>query len=154
MKKNHLPLAIILATLVVLHLSSCATIIGGSNYYAHVTVKDHPNATIEYKNSIRGKGFASIQVPRKEANKLAFVVKEEGCAAQVDSFQTRSFRTWAFVGTVIGWTGLIDGIPLPWGVATDFATGAVWKPNVIEKGITKVDYKNYNYLIDYNGCGK
>ncbi|MEN9599294.1 MAG: hypothetical protein RL596_1613, partial [Bacteroidota bacterium] len=32
------------------------------------------------------------------------------------------------------------------------ATGAVWKPNVKETGITKQDSKNYNYSIQYKGC--
>jgi hypothetical protein len=47
---------------------------------------------------------------------------------------------------------LINGIPLPWGIVVDFATGALWKPNVGEKGVTKVDFKNYNYEVKYAGC--
>jgi hypothetical protein len=135
-------------------MTSCATIIGGSKYNAHITVKDHPNATITYKNGLAGRGAATIKVPRKDANKIYLEIKEEGCKTQIDSFTTRSFRGWALAGTIIGWTGLTStGIPLPWGLGTDLATGALWKPNVSEKGITKVDFKNYNYLINYNGCG-
>ena len=134
-------------------MASCATIIGGSKYKAHITVKNHPNATITYKNGLVGKGTASIKVPRQEANKFYLEIKEEGCKTQIDSFTTRSFRGWAFAGTLIGWTGVTNaGIPLPWGIVTDLATGALWKPNVWEKGITKLDLKNYNYLIDYTGC--
>jgi len=37
-----------------------------------------------------------------------------------------------FVGTILGWTGLVNGIPIPWGLGVDLATGALWKPNVIK----------------------
>jgi hypothetical protein len=134
-------------------MTSCATIIGGSRYNAHITVKDRTNATITYKNGLVGKGTASIKVPRREANQFYLEIKEEGCKTQIDSFTTRSFRGWALVGTLIGWTGVTTtGIPLPWGLGVDLATGALWKPNVSEKGITKLDLKNYNYLINYKGC--
>ena len=46
--------------------SSCATIVGGSRYIAHVTVQDHPNATIMYNNAIKGKGEASFKIKRKD----------------------------------------------------------------------------------------
>lgn len=133
-------------------LTSCATIIGGSKYYAHVKVEDHPNAKIEYKDVYQGTQNASLKVKRKEADKFAVTIKEEGCKTQNIGFQQKKFRGWAFAGTVIGWTGLYAGIPLPWGVAVDLATGALWKPDIDEKGVTKLDYKNYNYQIDYTGC--
>jgi hypothetical protein len=134
-------------------MTSCATIIGGSKYNAHITVKDRPNATITYKNGLVGKGTASIKVPRREANQFYLKIKEEGCKTQIDSFTTRSFRGWALAGTLIGWTGVTTtGIPLPLGLGVDLATGALWKPNVSEKGITKLNSKNYNYLINYKGC--
>jgi hypothetical protein len=142
----------VLLIFIVLGFSSCATIFGGSKYYAHVTVEDHPNATIKYNGSMRGKGHATIKLNRKDANKLSFEVKEEGCEPQTVDYVGRSFRTWAFIGSALGWTGLVNGIPLPWGVAVDLATGAVWKPNLKEKGITKQDSKNYNYSITYKGC--
>lgn len=137
---------------VAIFFSSCATIFGGSRYNAHVTVEDHPNATISYNGSVRGKGYATIKVKRKDANKLSFVVKEPGCEPLKVEYLTRSFRTWAFIGTMFGWTGAVNGFPVPFGAAVDLATGAVWKPNVREKGIKKDDYKNFNYQIEYKGC--
>jgi hypothetical protein len=132
-------------------LSSCATIIGGSKYYAHVKLPDHPLAKISYKGEFQGTGQAMIKVKRSEADKLSIVVKEEGLNEQTFNFTSRSFRGWAFVGTIVGWTGLIGGIPLPWGVAVDLSTGALYKPNTKEKGVSKMDYKNYNYVLDYKG---
>lgn len=132
--------------------SSCATIIGGSNYYAHVTVADHPNAAITYKGEVRGQGYAAFKVPRREANIFSVIVKEQGCDEQDFDFKERTFRGWALFGTIITWTGVIDGIPLPWGVVVDAASGAFWKPDINEKGVTKTDYKHYNYHIDYTGC--
>ncbi|MGL6067897.1 MAG: hypothetical protein ACRC0I_03995, partial [Sediminibacterium sp.] len=137
---------------IVLGVSSCATIFGGSRYYAHVTVEDHPNATITYNGSLRGKGFATLKLKRQDANNLSFVIKDEGCEPQTVDYVGRNFRTGAFIGSILGWTGLVGGIPIPWGAAVDLATGAVWKPNLKEKGITKQDNKNYNYLIKYSGC--
>ena len=67
-------------------------------------------------------------------------------------YQSRTFRGWAFAGTILGWTGLINGFPVPWGVIVDLTTGAIYKPNVNEKGISKADYKNFNYNIDYTNC--
>jgi len=133
-------------------LSSCATIIGGSKYYAKVQVPDHPNAKIEYKGDYQGTGEASFKAKRKEANNFSVTIKEEGCETQTKDFTQRKFRGWAFAGTVVGWTGLYSGIPLPWGVAVDLSTGALWKPDINENGVTKQDFNHYIYRIDYTGC--
>lgn len=135
-------------------LSSCATIVGGSKYIAHVKVNDHPKANIEYMGINQGKGNASFKVKRSQANKFSVILKEDGCEDQTYNFKQRTFRGWAFVGTVVTWTGLINGIPLPWGVAVDLATGALWKPNINEKGVSKLNYKNYIYKIDNYKCVK
>jgi len=133
-------------------LTSCATIIGGSKYNAHIVVADRPNAKIVYQGEVRGTGNATIKVKRNEANKFSFIVKEDGCNEQKYDYTSRTFRGWAFVGTIVGWTGVLNGIPLPWGVVTDLATGAVWKPNSMEKGVSQEDYKNFKYLVNYTNC--
>jgi len=133
-------------------LTSCATIIGGSKYNAHIVVADRPNAKIVYQGEVKGTGNATIKVKRNEANKFSFIVKEDGCNEQKYDYTSRTFRGWAFVGTIVGWTGVLNGIPLPWGVVTDLATGAVWKPNSMEKGVSKGDYKNFKYLVNYTNC--
>lgn len=132
-------------------LQGCATIAGGSKYFAHVTVKDHPNATIEYKGIEQGTGSATFKVPRAKANKFSVTVKEDGYEEQTFSFKKHAFRGWAFAGTFITWTGLIGNVPIPWGVAVDFATGALWKPSKKEKGVQQIDYKNFKYVLDYEG---
>lgn len=134
-------------------MTSCATIIGGSKYWAKVQVPDHPNAKIEYKGNYQGTGEASFTAKRSEANQFSVTIKEDGCETETKNFTQRSFRGWAFVGTVIGWTGLtINGgpwLPIPFGVIVDGATGAWWKPDINEKGVSKQDYKHFNYQIDY-----
>lgn len=132
--------------------TSCATIVGGSKYNAYVKVKDHPDATIEYKGINKGKGNTFFKVKRSEANKFAITVKENGCEDETFTFSKRTFRVWAFIGTVVFWTGLYEGVPLPWGIIVDGITGAIWKPNIYEKGVSKVDYKNYIYTIDSYKC--
>lgn len=137
--------------------SSCATIVGGSRYVAHVVVVDKPSATIVVDGEEKGHGSATFLVKRNVADKLSIVVRQEGCAEQTFRYTTKEFRGGAFFGTIVGWTGVYassDGtwIPLPFGVVVDLATGAVWKPNVMEKGVTKEDYKNFRYTINYTGC--
>ena len=134
--------------------SSCATIVGGSNYYARVQVKNVDGASIYYKGMKRGEDEASFMVPRKEANRLSVTLKKDGCEDQVSTFSQRTFRGWAFTGSLVFFTGVIpgSGIPLPWGIALDGATGAWWKPDVLETGVQKVDYKHFTYQIEYKGC--
>ncbi len=141
--------------LVVLCLfSSCATIIGGQKYWAKVQVPDYPTAKIEVDGDYQGTGEASLLVERRKANTFSVTIKQEGCETETRNFTQRVFRGWAFVGTVVGWTGIVPGtfIPLPWGIAVDGMTGAWWKPDINEKGVSKVDYKHFVYRIDYTGC--
>ena len=133
-------------------LTGCATIVGGSKYYAHITVKEHPRARIEYNGAFVGNGFALVKAPRAMANRFSLTIKEEGCEEQTFNFIQRKFRIGAFAGTLVGWTGVYQGVPLPWGIALDLTTGSLWKPSIEERGIFKIDYKHYNYLLDYEGC--
>ena len=152
MKKVFYLVAIVIS---MAFLSSCATIIGGSKYYAHVKVPDHPQAKISYKGTYQGTGEAIVKVKRKEANKLSFAVKEEGCDEQIFNFRQRELRVAAFILTLEGWTiGFYYALPIPAGIGVDFLTGAIWKPDINEKGITKIDYRNYIYNIDYKNCKK
>lgn len=129
-------------------LPGCATIVGGSKYYAHVVV-DRSNAKIIYEGETMGTGSATFKVKRKDANKFSFSVKEEGSPEQKYNYTTRTFRGWSFAGTIILWTGMVNGVPLPWGVVLDLITGAVWKPDVRVKGVKKEDYKHFRYNVEY-----
>ena len=135
---------------------SCAVIAGGSRYYANVVVEGHPNAKISYDGQTKGYGNTTVKLLRKDANNLTFTISEDGCPTVDKTFTERKFRGWAFVGTLVTWTGLsINGgpwIPIPFGVIVDGATGAWWKPDENEVGISKVDYKNYNYNLQYKEC--
>ncbi len=142
---------------VALLLSNCATIVGGSRYVAHVVVVDKPNAKIVVNGEQKGNGSATFLVKRNTADKFSVKIQEQGCAEETFNYTSRIFRGWAFFGSIVGWTGVLtssDGtwIPLPWGVVVDLATGAVWKPDVLEKGVSKEDYKNFRYSINYTGC--
>jgi hypothetical protein len=116
-------------------------------------VPDHSDAKIEHNGSYKGTGEASFKVKRRDADNFSVTVKKEGCEDQTKTFTQKSFRGWAFAGTLL-WTGFVPGtsIPLPWGVAVDAATGAWWKPDINEIGVTKQDYNHYIYQIDYTGC--
>ncbi|NDV47321.1 hypothetical protein D0T49_09715 [Paludibacter sp. 221] len=145
---------LILFGIIALLLPSCATIVGGSTYNAHVIVNGSPDAEITFNNRYKGKGTGTFPVRRKDANKVVIKVQEEGCEEQTFMYRSRAFRGWAFVGSVLGWTGIIQGIPLPWGIVVDLATGAVWKPDIMEPGVSKMDYNNFQYFLNYTGCPK
>lgn len=119
-----------------------------------MSVENKPNAKIYHENQLKGTGTAVIKLKRKDANKLSFTVKDEGGQEQIFKYQSRTFRGWAFTGTVLTFTGLISGIPIPWGVGVDLAAGTLWKPNVNEKGIVKKNYKNYEYHLDFSNLTK
>ena len=134
---------------IVLSFSSCATIIGGARYHAKVQVPGHPNARITVNGRYWGNGEANLLVPRKDADKLTINVQDENCEQQTTLFTSKVFRGWSFAGTILGWTGMVGNFPLPWGIAVDAATGAWWKPDITEKGVSKIDYDHFLYTIDY-----
>lgn len=124
-------------------LSSCAVMFGSSNYNAKIKTDD-PDASIYYNNAKIGTGEAQTTLARKNAKNIQLTIKKDGCDDQVVNYNTATLRGWSITGTVITW-GLI-------GIAVDGGTGAWWKPNVDEQGVSKVDYKNYTYEIKYEGC--
>jgi len=152
MKEKRIIRLILAASVTAILLSGCATIVGGSNYNAHVNIPAHPEAKIYKNGALIGSGYANLQIPRIDANKVTFEVKQPNCKDQKFEFTQKTFRGWAFAGTVVGWTGVINGIPLPWGIVVDGLSGAFWKPNITEKGVTQSNYKNFNYTLEYNGC--
>lgn len=134
-------------------VSSCATIIGGSRYNAHIRVSNDPRAKITVDGQFVGRGEAVVPVKRSMANKFSFVVESDECDPEPHTYTTRTFRGWAFFSSLIFWTGSTSsGIPLPFGIVIDAATGSLWKPNTNERGVTKINYKNFQYLVTYNGC--
>jgi len=132
--------------------SSCATLVGGSSYNAHVIINnDHPKAQIIYQGEVKGYGTAIFKVPRVQANNFSFIVKEDGCPEQTYSYKFRTFRAEAFVGSIILSVGSIPlGVPVPYGPIIDFASGAIWKPNVHEAGISQESIKTFKYLVNYD----
>ena len=153
MKKSTL--LILLFVVIALSFSSCATIIGGAKYNAKVQVPGHPNATISVDGQYKGQGEANFLIKRRDANKLNITVQEENCEPETTHFTKRAFRGWAFVGTLVGWTGITpNNIPLPWGVVVDACTGAWWKPDINEKGVSKIDYDHFLYTINYKAIPK
>lgn len=144
----------ILILLNVTFLSGCATIVGGSKYYAKIHIEGHPNASIYVKDRFEGKGSASVLVSRKDADKFSFTIKEENCEDQTFKYRKRVLRGWAVIGSVVTYTFTnVEGEYLiPIGVIVDVMNGAIWKPDISEKDITKLDYKHYSYAVEYTGC--
>ncbi len=142
---------------VIILLPSCATIVGGSKYYAHIVVNENPKAAIIYQGEQIGLGSATIAVKRRDSNKLAFSVKQDGCETKQYKYATRTIRGWSILGSLVTWTLTITSpatgtIFIPVGLVVDLATGAFYKPNVMERGVSKMDYKNFKYRVDYSSC--
>lgn len=127
-------------------VTSCGTIVGGSNYYANIIVPKHPNAEIYLNNRLIGNGNAFVSVKRKDADKLTFIIKEQGCNDETKYFTTKSLRGFAIAGSII------FSLPYLAYVIVDLATGAFYKPDINENGVEKEDYKNFTYVLNYSGC--
>jgi len=142
--QNHLNMKTNIFTFfaIIFIISSCATTVGGSYYYANVQVKGKPFTKIYYKNALKGTGTAMLKIKRSEANNFAVTLKEDSCQDQTFNYTSRTFRGYAFTATAF--TGF--------GALTDLLSGAVWKPDVSEKGISQENYKIFSYSIDYFGC--
>ena len=149
---------VLLFILLPMWLTSCATVIGGSRYNAEVIVEGHPHAEIRYYGRPIGYGKAYIEIERRDADRVYFTVKENGEEAQDFVFSGRKFRGWAFVHSLLWFTGYYKapGVFLlnPWGVALDGMTGSWWKPDDSEPGIVKVNYDNYRYFLNYRTSNK
>jgi hypothetical protein len=102
--------------LVLLGFTSCATIIGGNKYRANISVIGAPDAKIIYQGMPVGQGYATVSVKRRNANRFSFSVKQRDCEEKVYYFNSRRFRTAAFIGSILGWTGILpNGLLLPLG---------------------------------------
>ena len=124
--------------------TGCALITGGSSYYANIVLQAHPDAEIEFQGRIIGKGRAIMNVKRRDANKLQFTVKEEGCEPVPVSYLARDFRTGPFL-----WDYFLFSIP---GLLIDGLTGAFWAPDTDNLGIQKLGPRNYLYLVSLPDC--
>jgi hypothetical protein len=152
--KQRIIMKLVLIVSCVFWLSSCATIVGGSKYFAHVRIQGQPDAGIYVQNRLQGRGDAVFQVRRKDANKFSITVKKDGCEDQSFNYRSRTFRGWALVGSILTFGYVVPGTPLliPYGTIIDIANGSYWKPSIFERGVTKMDYKHYAYNVEYTGC--
>ncbi len=165
-----------LAVVIPLIFSGCATIFGGKKYNAHIKT-NRPNAEIIVNNKLVGKGSGVVSVVRKDANKLNIILKEKGCEDTIFNFKSRKIRSFALAGTITPWAVFIGGIlywvstpkessggvvflpgPILVGVffATVFGPGSIvnmanssslYKPDINELGVYKINYKNYEYRL-------
>lgn len=109
-----------------------------------------PDAEVSYNGTFIGNSSAIFTVKRKDANKVVLSVNHPSYDPRVYTFDERSFRGWAFVGTLLFWTGSTSsGMLLPWGVLVDGLTGSWWKPSTGEAGVTKKNNRHYVYTLDY-----
>lgn len=122
--------------------SSCATIVGGAKYNAHVQVPNHPDAKITVNGQYLGNGQVTASLNRRECDKVSIVVQEGDDEPLSVLFSGRKFRTGTLIADFF--------LPIPPGTfILDAITGAWWRPDDGDSRITRQDVKNYVYTINY-----
>jgi hypothetical protein len=124
--------------------TGCASITGGSSYYASIVVNAKPDAEIEYQGQVIGKGKAMIKVRRARADRVLFTIREENCEPHPVFFNSKSFRTGALIGDLF-----IFGL---FGVLIDGISGAFYMPDKNDFRVQKMGISSFLYLIDVPDC--
>ncbi len=160
MKKTILSCLILGAAL--LALNSCAAIVGGGTYTAEVVAKNRENADIYYNGDYIGTGRAVLEIPRRKANNVQFVVEEEGHAPVTYNYRNRDFRVGALICDILLFTGVTYNTPYdrsfsniqmiwPIGPLISAACGSYWKPSINDRGVDKMDYDYFKYVLQPKG---
>lgn len=123
--------------------SSCAVMFGGSKYNAQISVKDHPKAKIMINGIERGKGSATLLLPRKD--NLNLTIQEEDCD-DVNLVYPKELRATFALDLLTGWYLFIPAL------IVDFATGATYRPDLDTPNVTRLNMKTYQYQVVYTGC--
>jgi hypothetical protein len=139
-------LLLLVFSLIVIWIFStgCATITGGSSYYASIIVNAKPDAEIEYQGRVIGKGKAMVKVRRASADRVSFSIREEGCEPFPVSFNSKDFRTGALIADLFTF-GLL-------GVLIDGITGALYMPDTDDFRIQKMGTRSFLYQINVPDC--
>jgi len=140
--------------LLLLATTSCGTLFGGARYNAHVEVVGHPNASIYYLDQKQGVGQAEFLIKRNQANKVKIIIKEEGCPDYIHEYTSKVPRVGPILGTLseIGQMIAAQTIAIPAGSIIDLITGGYFKPDVSNPDISKIDFDNFKYTLDYPNC--
>lgn len=154
MIKNYFKVLFLL--FISISLNSCATIFGGSKFNAHVIVKNKPNASIYFDGEKKGVGEAEFLVKRRKSDKLEIVIKEKGNSDFVRLYDSKVARPGAVIEAVVDGIQMLGSIlssngntiVIPLASTINLISGASWKPDVSNDEITKIDYDNFQYLID------
>lgn len=146
---------ILIGLFIVIMFSSCATIIGGAKYKATVHVNNAGKANIYY-NGQSINNNSQLLIKRKDANRITFKVEKEGYKTESFHFRKISFRGFALFTSIISGIGVQQTSPgstrttfFPWVLIDLINYSSLWKPNLSELGVSKINYKNYRYNLDY-----
>jgi hypothetical protein len=85
---------------------------------------------------------------------VKLIINEIGCQPYTHKYSSKTPRLGPILGTASEITQMIlaQQIGIPLGSLIDLATGGYWKPNVKEPGLSKIDYDNFLYELDYPTC--
>jgi hypothetical protein len=147
-------ITILTLTSICILLSNCTIIYGGAKYQAHIQVPDHPKAEIYYDGVLKGKGRAVFKVKRNHADNLNIELKKDGCKKHTHSFNSKKARPLAVIGSISEVSSMVvnQQAAIPLGSILDLLIGSYWKPNVKNPLINKIDYDNFQYILEYPGC--
>lgn len=83
----------------------------------------------------RGNGEASTLVDRKACDMINITVQEGDDEPQTSVFSGKRFRTGTLVADILAF--------FPVGIIIDAITGAWWRPDEREMGVSRIDVDNY-----------
>ena len=140
-------------------LTSCATIFGGARYNARVTVKNASDAKVTY-NGQKISNYGSILIKRKDAYKINFLVERKGYKPESYSFRRKELRGLALGGSFVsgisvnqqtynGTTRTTYGF-IPFVLIDLINFSSLWKPSTNESGVSKENYNNYRYKLNFH----
>ena len=143
-------------------LNSCATVFGGAKYHAHIIVPNHPNVSVLLNGEHIGNSNSIIKIKRADASFLNFEVQKEGYVPENYYYRSKKVRGVA-VGfsiffslftrlTIFSNNGVIYNRAFPIQIFIDMLNySSIFKPDDKEKGLIKMNYNNYKYVLPFRG---
>lgn len=127
---------IILPSILILSLSSCATMFGGSKYIAQIQPSD-PSSEVFIGGESFGTG--NVEVLRKRNKPLEVELRSPDGKTSRKIFENEvrigtgilSFLSWGFAGPLL-----------------DLGTGAIYRPDIEPKSVSRLSTKKYLFEVE------
>lgn len=130
----------IVSILIIFLMTSCATLIGGKTYTAHVVALDQDDVMLRVNDRLQGKGSVIFEHKRKQP--LTVIIDKPDCQPYEEKFRidTRGFLVGCDVISIVG-------------LVIDFGTGAIYRPEYRQDvRVDRINYDTYKFTIFNQPC--